>query len=174
MAPIRSVLFDMDGTLLNTLDDLRDSVNFALSQYCFPTRTLEEIRRFVGNGVKKLMEDYAKLKNEFSDYKLSVIRREAEMVEITEGNLVIGFEEATTEQLIAFSNIALDKISGILVLLSGYDGDYKYVISSNSIDLRAKISDINKSLLGRGGGRANMVQGSFGSSLADIKLYFNP
>lgn len=56
MTPIRSVLFDMDGTLLNTLDDLRDSVNFALTQFSFPTRTLEEIRRFVGNGVKKLME----------------------------------------------------------------------------------------------------------------------
>ena len=56
MTPIRTVLFDMDGTLLNTLDDLRDSVNYALSQYGFPARTLEEIRRFVGNGVRKLME----------------------------------------------------------------------------------------------------------------------
>ena len=56
MPPIRSVLFDMDGTLLNTLDDLRDSVNYALSLYGFPARTLEEIRRFVGNGVRKLME----------------------------------------------------------------------------------------------------------------------
>ena len=56
MTPIRSVLFDMDGTLLNTLEDLRDSVNYALTQYGFPVRTLEEIRRFVGNGVRKLME----------------------------------------------------------------------------------------------------------------------
>ena len=56
MTPIRSVLFDMDGTLLNTLNDLQDSVNYALEQFSFPTRTLEEIRRFVGNGVKKLME----------------------------------------------------------------------------------------------------------------------
>lgn len=56
MTPIHTVLFDMDGTLLNTLDDLRDSVNYALSQYGFPSRSLEEVRRFVGNGVRKLME----------------------------------------------------------------------------------------------------------------------
>lgn len=53
---IKTVIFDLDGTLLNTLDDLKDSTNFALSQFGFPTRTLEEVRQFVGNGVKKLIE----------------------------------------------------------------------------------------------------------------------
>ena len=128
----------------------------------------------IDSAVKKLLDDYAKLKSEFSEYKLGVMRREAEAVEFTDGNLVIAFEDASIEQLIAFSNIALDKVSGILVLLSGRDGDYKYVISSTCVDLRSKISEINKSLLGRGGGRANMVQGSFASSLIKIKAYFNP
>ena len=49
------IVFDMDGTLLNTLDDLRDSVNFALGQKGYPERTLDEIRRFVGNGVALLV-----------------------------------------------------------------------------------------------------------------------
>ena len=49
------IVFDMDGTLLNTLDDLRDSVNFALRQKGYPERTLDEIRRFVGNGVALLV-----------------------------------------------------------------------------------------------------------------------
>ncbi len=127
----------------------------------------------IDSGVKKLLDDYAKLKAEFSEYRLGVMKREAEAVEITDGNLVIAFEDASAEQLIAFSNIALGKVSGILVLLSGHDGEYKYVISSSSVDLRSKISQINKSLLGRGGGRANMVQGSFSSSLAEIEDYFN-
>ena len=48
--------FDLDGTLLNTLDDLADSTNYALTQFGFPTRSVEEVRRFVGNGVRKLME----------------------------------------------------------------------------------------------------------------------
>ena len=53
---IKTVIFDLDGTLLNTLEDLKDSTNFALSQFGFPTRTLEEVRNFVGNGVKVLIE----------------------------------------------------------------------------------------------------------------------
>jgi phosphoglycolate phosphatase len=50
------VIFDLDGTLLDTLRDLADSVNHALRRYGFPTRTLKEIKGFVGNGVKKLMQ----------------------------------------------------------------------------------------------------------------------
>ena len=51
-----TVIFDLDGTLLNTLDDLADSVNFALSQQGFPERSYEEVRLFVGNGIRKLIE----------------------------------------------------------------------------------------------------------------------
>lgn len=49
------VIFDMDGTLLDTLDDLMDSCNYALSTIGAPPRTREEIRRFVGNGIRNLM-----------------------------------------------------------------------------------------------------------------------
>ena len=51
-----TVIFDLDGTLLNTLEDLTDSVNFALALYNFPSRKMAEIRSFVGNGVARLME----------------------------------------------------------------------------------------------------------------------
>ena len=49
------ILFDLDGTLLNTLEDLMDSTNYALSQYGCPERTMEEIRRFIGTGAKRLI-----------------------------------------------------------------------------------------------------------------------
>jgi len=52
----KTVIFDLDGTLLYTLEDLKDSVNFALSKFNYPPKNLEEIRNFVGNGVKVLME----------------------------------------------------------------------------------------------------------------------
>ena len=55
MYPYDAAVFDLDGTLLNTLDDLADSTNYALSCYGYPRRTLEEVRRFVGNGVAKLI-----------------------------------------------------------------------------------------------------------------------
>ena len=51
-----TIVFDLDGTLIDTLEDLKDSVNYAMNVYGFPERSLEEIRTFVGNGVGKLIE----------------------------------------------------------------------------------------------------------------------
>lgn len=52
---ITTVIFDLDGTLLDTLEDLKNATNYALKTCKMPERTLEEVRRFVGNGVKNLM-----------------------------------------------------------------------------------------------------------------------
>ncbi len=49
-------IFDLDGTLLNTLDDLASSTNYALRTHGMPEHSIDEIRRFVGNGVRLLME----------------------------------------------------------------------------------------------------------------------
>ena len=49
-------IFDLDGTLLNTLDDLKNAVNAALAKRGYPARTLDEVRLFVGNGVARLIE----------------------------------------------------------------------------------------------------------------------
>lgn len=53
---IKNVIFDMDGTILNTLDDLCDSVNYMLSECGYPSVTIEEVRGFVGNGVQLLIK----------------------------------------------------------------------------------------------------------------------
>ena len=49
-------IFDLDGTLLDTLQDLATSVNYTLRQHDMPEHSIDDIRRFVGNGVRKLME----------------------------------------------------------------------------------------------------------------------
>lgn len=53
---IKNVVFDMDGTILNTIDDLHGSVNYALCKCGFAERSMQEVLSFVGNGVKKLIE----------------------------------------------------------------------------------------------------------------------
>lgn len=53
---ISTVIFDLDGTLLYTLEDLTDSTNYALAQFGYPKRTVAEVRTFVGNGVALLIE----------------------------------------------------------------------------------------------------------------------
>lgn len=50
-----TVIFDLDGTLLDTLQDLANAVNYALRTQGMPERTIEEVRQFVGNGVRLLM-----------------------------------------------------------------------------------------------------------------------
>ena len=52
----KAVIFDLDGTLVDSLADLSDSVNLMLESYGFPTHEMEQYRYFVGNGSKKLME----------------------------------------------------------------------------------------------------------------------
>lgn len=52
----KAILFDLDGTLLNTLTDLTNSINHMLEHFNFKTRTEAEIRRFLGNGARQLVE----------------------------------------------------------------------------------------------------------------------
>ena len=56
MHKYKTYIFDLDGTLLSTLADLAASTNYTLRTHHMPERSLDEVRRFVGNGVKKLME----------------------------------------------------------------------------------------------------------------------
>ena len=72
----KAVIFDLDGTLLNTLDDLAASVNFALESNGYNPRTIDEVRQFVGNGIRLLMtralpggEDNADFSKVFDAFK---------------------------------------------------------------------------------------------------------
>lgn len=53
---INTILFDMDGTLLDTLEDITDSLNKTLQDYGYPLRSLTEVKSFVGNGAKTLVQ----------------------------------------------------------------------------------------------------------------------
>lgn len=50
------VIFDLDGTLLNTINDLTNSINYSLNKYKYPLKTIKEIKSYLGNGIKKLVE----------------------------------------------------------------------------------------------------------------------
>lgn len=52
----KAVVFDLDGTLVNSIQDLANSVNFAMKQLNAPLHTVEEVRQMVGNGVAVLMK----------------------------------------------------------------------------------------------------------------------
>lgn len=60
---IKLCVFDLDGTLINTLEDLTDSVNYGLSKNGLPERTLDEVSHFVGNGINKLIQRASGIEN---------------------------------------------------------------------------------------------------------------
>lgn len=53
---IKLAIFDLDGTILDTLQDLADAVNYALSSQNLPLHTLDEVRSFIGNGIRNLID----------------------------------------------------------------------------------------------------------------------
>ena len=76
MKNYKVIVFDLDGTLLDTLEDLADATNWALRQNGMPERSLDEVRCFVGNGVRRLMKlavpentDDVLFEKTFSDFK---------------------------------------------------------------------------------------------------------
>lgn len=126
----------------------------------------------VSEVLSEFVNENTKLKNNLKAARLKIAELYAERVENIDKNEVFVLDDFTIPELIAFSNISCDKIGGICVALSGRDCNFKYVISSNTVDLKVIAPEINKALCGSGGGKPNMIQGSFATSIEEIKKYF--
>ena len=126
----------------------------------------------ISDGVTKLAEALAKERADFKSYRIASVKARAAAIEHTSGNLVLHLDDLDGDELRIFASEATPSVDGILVVLGGTDGAYKYVITSNTVDLRASARDINAALGGRGGGSPTMIQGSFTADLDTIKTYF--
>ena len=114
-----TIIFDLDGTLLNTLPDLTASVNYSLNKFGFPLRTTDEIRSFIGNGVGLLIKRSLPDKTEEA---------------ICEQCLKI-FKDYYKEHY-AVKTIPYDDIYDVLVELK--KSGYKIGVVSNKFDLAVK------------------------------------
>lgn len=131
-----------------------------------------EPQKTIDKAVLRLCDENEVLKQSLKSALLREATLCAATLEPTDKNAVVHIPHFDIPSLIAFSNSAREKVGGVLVALSGADGDFKYVISSKSTDLRKDAKDINEALSGRGGGKPEMIQGSFSSTLFEIKQYF--
>ena len=113
-----AILFDLDGTLLDTLQDLIDSTNATLAHFGYPLRTAEEVRQFVGNGAKRLFE-----------------------LALPEGSTPQTVAEALAwfkEYYPAHSQIKTKPYDGILEALEEIRKEFPVAVMSNKPDVAAK------------------------------------
>lgn len=129
-------------------------------------------RTETADAVIRTLSAFEEKKLEYKAARSLYFEREAELVERSKENILLTYSDASIEELRIIANKATYKTEGILILLSGKDGDYKYLLSSHSLDLKPEIKKINAALCGKGGGSSAMAQGSFCATLADIKKYF--
>jgi len=140
------------------------------------TRAISSIlsvpREDVADGVSRLSKECEELRCALKRAREEYYLHCAESIAPTDGNLVLYYPDADSEGVKTLANALIDRVGGILVMLYGKEGECRYLIVSQSRDLRAMSRDINSALLGRGGGKPEAIQGSFGASLEKIRAYF--
>lgn len=126
----------------------------------------------VSTAAESFLSSYEELRAKLKATGLNNARLEARLLSATDTSAVCYLPEMNMDELREFVNSAKAKVGGILVALCGKDGDYKYVMTSECVDLGPIYKKINADLSGRGGGRDNMIQGSFATGLDTVTRYF--
>ena len=126
----------------------------------------------VASAAETFLSSYTELKVKLKQNRLALASCEADKITRTDKSFVGLYPDFTPDELREVVNSAKDKVGGILVALSGTDGDYKLVMTSVTVDLGGVFKKIFSDLGGRGGGRDNMIQGSVTATFDDIRSYF--
>lgn len=127
----------------------------------------------VSTAAEAFLSSYEELKSRLKQTRLALARLEAERIPETQTSYVGYYPDFTPDELREVVNSAKSKVGGVLIALSGIDGDLKLVMSSSKVELAGVFKKILSDLKGRGGGRDNMIQGSVTTTLEDVKAYFS-
>lgn len=124
-------------------------------------------------GVEQLKNEIIRLKSEISDINGKVTEMVIDSFKDTDENICL-FHNLDTNGMRKVVNVGMKKCKGICGIFSGDDqSGYKYIVGSETIDLRAISKSINSVLNGRGGGSARMIQGSVACDRSLIEDYFS-
>ncbi len=160
-------------TMLAGFDALAD-YRARLSQIRHISMAISAKQTMVAEGVDRLTDEMDKLKGRLSACKREIMQYKLQALETTDKSIII-FEDGD-DMLAArnFVNEAVKMTSLLCALFCGNDQDgYKYIIASNSLDLKMIAGQINQALGGRGGGSSRMMQGSCTAKEQEIFEFIN-
>ena len=127
----------------------------------------------IAEGVDRLLEEQSRMRGEIAVLKRELMAYKLEKIEYTDRSICI-FDDMT-DMLAArnFVNGAVGKTGRICALFCGNDdAGYKYIMASNTVDLKANMATINAAVGGKGGGSAQMIQGSCTAKREQIEAFF--
>lgn len=140
---IQTVLFDLDGTLLNTLTDLANSVNHALEVHQLPQRTTQEVRAFLGNGIHNLIEksvpegtDAALLEDVFRSFKAHYLDHGLDFTAPYEG--IIPLLQSLQQKEVKMAIISNKVDAAVQQLNAKFFADYMDVAVGEKPNIRRK------------------------------------
>lgn len=127
----------------------------------------------VADATENLLLQIAERNRKIAELSKTLAVLKAESIKETQDNICIFEESGDVETLRLLANLGKKKTGKMCCVLSGNDADgYSYIIASETVNLREISKEINTALQGRGGGREDMIQGSFASTKEKIENYF--
>ncbi len=124
-------------------------------------------------AVRRLLEELEKTKSALAAERRRSALEKAEALEYREGNLCLFFPELDMRSLRELVNAAMEKCSGVCAAFTGTEGDWKFILGSRHVDLKAASGELLAGIKGRGGGSPEMLQGSAAGTRREIEAWFD-
>lgn len=126
-----------------------------------------------GGAIARVMAEQEERRAELTKLKRELLQLKAAALRPTEGSICIFESDIDMITLRELVNAGSELAGKVCAGFAGTDGDYKYIIGSSSVPLRARAKEINAAIDGRGGGSDAMIQGTSRARREDIERYFN-
>ena len=126
-----------------------------------------------GGAIARVMAEQEERRAELTKLKRELLQLKAAALRPTEGSIYIFESDIDMITLRELVNAGSELAGKVCAGFAGTDGDYKYIIGSRTVPLRARAKEINAAIDGRGGGSDAMIQGTSRARREDIERYFN-
>ena len=124
-------------------------------------------------AVRRLLEELENTRYALSRERLLAAQEKAAALEETEGSLCLFFPELDMRALRELVNAGMEKCSGVCAAFAGSDGNWRFILGSRHVDLKAASKDLLAGIKGRGGGSPEMLQGSAAGTRQEIEAWFD-